>query len=54
MLKSIGEKKKNSPYFQNQSKKERGMNKGVQKFKNTTHLHFLIKVYDLHLLGSGF
>ena len=50
-----------SPYFQRQpSKRERVMFKRVQKylelerFQNSTHLHFLIKVYDLHLLEVWF
>ena len=58
------EKKKwDRPYFQIKDihqKRERVMFKGVQKylelgrFKNSTHLHFLIKVYDLHLLEVQF
>ena len=39
-------------------KREKVMIKGVPKIlgleKYSTHLHILIKVYDLHLLGSDF
>ena len=44
-----------SPYF---LEKNEIHDKGVQKEnrirKYSTHLHILIKVYALHLLGSGF
>ena len=38
-------------------KREKVMIKGVPKISglgNILHLHFLIEVYNLHLLGSGF
>ena len=46
-------------YFQGNYQKERkSWSKGVPKIlglgKYSTHLHILIKVYDLHLLGSSF
>ena len=49
---------KDSPYFQGNYQKGKVMIKGVQKYlglgKYYTHLHFLIKVYDLHLLEVRF
>ena len=52
-------REKYSPYFQGNYQIERkSWWKGVPKIlglgKYSTHLHILIKVYDLHLLGSGF
>jgi hypothetical protein len=61
MRKRKKERNKYSPYSKRQpSRRERVMFKGVQKYielgsyKNSTHLHILIKVYDLHHLEVQF
>ena len=54
-------KNRDSPYFHgNHQKRESRDQRSTKIFRirnhclNFTHLHFLIKVYDLHLLRSGF
>ena len=55
MLKSMKKKKRKIAHiFKTKAKRERAMQKGVKKGLKFTHLHFLIKVYDLHLLVSSF